>query len=158
MPKLCQNLRSKARFSANRALLLGKTTYTDETRSSHRSKRKGEIPMARRDALGICLIALLAIVAVTPARAKDKTPEANAPCTQATFQNIFLDITSWTDVNTYPAGTAAKSLPNLPGLAPGGSATIKVDICRVAFTIDKYIDVDRECHDRLERKTSGRRQ
>lgn len=93
--------------------------------------------MVRRAALGICFIALLA----APAWAKDHTPEGNAPCTQATFQNIFLDITSWTDVNTYPAGTAAKSLPNLTGLAPGGG-TIAVDICRVAFTIDKYIDVE----------------
>ena len=100
--------------------------------------------MVRRIALRSCLIALLAIAAVAPAQAKDKeqTPGANAPCSQATFQNIFLDITSWTDVNTYPAGTSAKSLPNLTGLAPGGSATIKVDICRVAFTIDKYIDVE----------------
>ena len=98
--------------------------------------------MARRAASGICFIALLVTVAVAPARAKERPPEANAPCTQATFQNIFLDITSWTDVNTYPAGTAAKSLPNLTGLAPGGSATLKVDICRVAFTIDNYIDVE----------------
>jgi hypothetical protein len=65
--------------------------------------------MFNRAVLGTCLLALLAI---GPARAKEQTPEANAPCTQATFQNIFLDITSWTDVNTYPAGTAAKSLPN----------------------------------------------
>ena len=115
-----------------------------QTKRGRRSVPKGKekIPMARRSALGICLIALLAIVAVAPARAKDKIPEANAPCTQATFQNIFLDVTAWTDVNTYPAGTAAKSLPNLPGLAPGGTATLKVDICRVAFTIDTYIDVE----------------
>jgi feruloyl esterase len=97
--------------------------------------------MVHRAALGICSIALLAMVAVAPVQAKDKTPEANAPCTQATFQNIFLDITSWTDVNTYPAGTAAKSLPNLAGLSPS-SGTLKVDICRVAFTIDNYIDVE----------------
>ena len=66
--------------------------------------------MVRRIALRGCLIALIAIAAVAPAQAKDKTPGANAPCSQATFQNIFLDITSWTDVNTYPAGTAAQSL------------------------------------------------
>src|SRR6516162_8020202 len=90
--------REKARSCANRSLLPGKTTYTDETRSSHRSKREGEIPMARRAAFGICLIALVAIAAFAPTRAT----AANSPCTQATFQNIFLDITAWTDVNTYP--------------------------------------------------------
>jgi len=77
-----------------------------------RSTRLRRLLRTRRDALSICLIALLAIVAVTPARAKDKIPEANAPCTQATFQNIFLDITAWTDVNTYPAGTAARRAPS----------------------------------------------
>ena len=92
--------------------------------------------MVRYAALRICLIALLAIIAFTPTRAT-----ANAPCTQATFQNIFNDITTWTDVNTYPAGTAAKSLPNLPGLAPS-SGTISVAICRLAFTIQDFIDVE----------------
>jgi feruloyl esterase len=93
--------------------------------------------MVRHAALGICLIALLAIVAFAPTRAAAQ----EAPCTQATFQNIFNDITSWTDVHTYPAGTAAKSLPNLTGLAPT-SGTISVAICRLAFTIQDYIDVE----------------
>ena len=88
-------------------------------------------------ALRICLIALLAIIAFAPTRATAQTQ----PCTQATFQNIFNDITTWTDVNTYPAGTAVNSLPNLPGLAPR-SGTISVAICRLAFTIDNYIDVE----------------
>jgi feruloyl esterase len=91
--------------------------------------------MARRAALGTCLMTLLATVVFAPAQAM-----ANAPCTKVTFEKVFKDITTWTDVNTYPAGSAATSLPNLAGLV--GTGTIKVDICRVAFTIDKYIDVE----------------
>jgi feruloyl esterase len=94
--------------------------------------------MVRHSALGGCLIALLAIVAFAPTPAAAQT---EAPCTKATFQNVFNDITTWTDVNTYPAGTAAKSLPNLTGLAPS-SGTISVAICRLAFTIQNYIDVE----------------
>jgi feruloyl esterase len=90
--------------------------------------------MAPRAALGICLMTLLAVVAFAPARAMA------APCTKATFENVFNDITTWTDVNTYPAGTAVESLPNLAGLA--GFGTISVNICRLAFTIDNYIDVE----------------
>ena len=91
--------------------------------------------MARRAASGICLMTLLAIVAFAPSQAM-----ANGSCTKGTFQKVFPDITTWTDVNTYPAGTAAKSLPNLTGLV--GTGTINVDICRLAFTIDKFIDVE----------------
>ena len=82
--------------------------------------------MARRTALGICLMTLLAIVAFAPARAM-----ANAPCTKVTFENVFNhgrsgaghavggpgaerpessgDVTTWTDVNTYP-GALRQSL------------------------------------------------
>ena len=75
--------------------------------------------MARRAALGTCLMTLLATVVFAPAQAM-----ANAPCTKVTFEKVFKDITTWTDVNTYPAGTAAASLPNLAGLV--GTGTIKV--------------------------------